>query len=216
MALDICSIVDTLTAFQVEVLRRINKKFLALQNLAALLEQLGDINSFIPNLSVLPPINQIDLSTYQRLAAACPFLKLPNATASLNQLQAAVVAAYNELFQGLRRSPFSRMGKLQQEMLDFQSKITAPIGEAGVFLQCLQNVCAAGAAVSGQLQKLGTSNVSKEVATFTQNFVTNGGKVLTDTMQNKVNDVVSAQNQLRALGADVKLDYTTAKAAKTK
>lgn len=213
MAADPCQIVDALAAFQLDVLKRINRKFAALRSLAQLIEQLGDLSTLIPNISKLIPIIQIDLAMYQRLAASCPFLNLPQvSTGDVNQLQAMVAGAYANFFNKLLRHPWNRLGLLQSYMDNFQSQINGAFAQAGDFFACLQAVCAAGKAVAGQLNAIADADIGKEIKTFANNFAANAGQVLTEGMKQKYAQIVEAKDQLKALGADVKTDYATAKA----
>lgn len=214
MAADPCQIVDTLVAFQLDVLRRINRKFAALRSLAQLLEQLGNVEELVPNIGALIPVVDIDLTVYENLSAACPYLNLPPATTGdLNQLQTLVTGAYANFFRKLLNHPWNRMGKLQDQMDQFQGEVDSSITSAGDFLRCLQSVCAAGKAVAGQLNSLSDADIAKEVTLFADNFAANAGQVLTDPMKLKYQELQDAKSQLIALGADVGQDYATAKAA---
>jgi hypothetical protein len=211
---DPCVLVDALAAAQLEILRRINRKFRALQRLARLLEQLGDLSSLIPNIAALIPVIQINLDLYQQLVANCPYLNLPSvSTGDINQLRAYVQAAYANFFNRLLRHPWNRMGKLQEEMARFEGQINSVFGQAGDFLRCLQTICATGKAVAGQIEAMKNVNISKEVETFAENYVKNAGKVLSQGAINKYNELVSTMNQLRDLGADVGRDYVAVKQA---
>jgi hypothetical protein len=212
----VCSIVDSLAALELDVLRRINKKFAALQNLAALLEQLTNLSSWIPSLTGLIPVTEIDVGMYNELAARCPYLKLPPATNQLTNLQAAVVAAYTALLQKIMRSPDFRLGELQDEMTKYQAQMNNMFGQASQFLACLQTVCAAGESAINTLTAMSDKDISKEITTFATNYVAKAGNVLSDKAQQKYDDAKAAASQLKALGADSMDDYTTAKAAITK
>jgi len=211
---DPCVVVDTLAAFQLDTLRRINRKFAALRNLAQLLEQLGDLSALVPNIGQLIPVVNIDLALYEQLVASCPYLNLPPVTTGdVNQLQSYVTSAYANFFNRLLRHPWNRMGQLQQELDSYQSQITGAFAQAGDFLRCLQTVCATGRAVAGQLEAVRDADIAKEIKTFTENYVANSGRVLSAGAQEKYAQIAAGKQQLIALGADVKLDYTQAKAA---
>lgn len=218
MAADPCQIVDALVAFQMDVLKRINRKFAAMRSLAQLLEQLGDLGDLVPNIGRLIPVVQIDLQTYENLVAQCPWLNLPPATTGdLNQLQAMVTGAYANFFNKLLRHPWNRMGQLQDQLDDFigslQGDINSAVTQTGDFLRCLQAVCAAGKAVVGTLNAVSDADIAKEINAFAENFVAEGGQVLTEGMKIKYQQIQDGKAQLIALGADVKMDYTDAKAA---
>ena len=205
-----CSIVDALAALQFDLLRRINKKFAALRSLARTLEQLADLQSWIPDLTRLVPVASIDLSLYNYLAASCPYLNLPPADGDLNQLQVAVRNAYTSLYASIRRSPHFRLGQVQDQMDKFQSKLTGSLGQASQFLQCLNAVCAAGEA-SKLLLAPSQKSLKQAVDTYADNFVRDAGSVLSSTGKAKYAEAVDGLSQLQALGADVKSDYATAK-----
>lgn len=211
---DACQVVDTLVAYQMDVLRQVNRKFAALRSLAQLLEQLGNLDDLVPNIGALIPVVRIDLAIYENLVANCPYLNLPPyTTGDLNQLQVQVTGAYANFFNQLLRHPWNRMGQLQEQMLQFQGEINAAITDAGDFLRCLQTVCAAGSAVVGQLNSLANADIAKEVGIFAENFAAEAGQVLTEPMRLKYSQVQEIKDQLVLLGADVGQDYTNAKAA---
>lgn len=214
MAVDACQVVDTLVAFQLDVLKRINRKFAALRSLAQLLEQLGNLDELVPNIGALIPVIRIDLAIYENLVANCPYLNLPPyTTGDLNQLQVQVTGAYANFFRKLLNHPWNRMGQLQDQMDQFQGEVDAAITDAGDFLRCLQTVCAAGRAVAGQLNSLADADIAKEIGIFAENFAANAGQVMTEPMRIKYQEVQDIKTQLILLGADVGQDYTAAKAA---
>lgn len=218
MAADPCQIVDTLAAANLEIMRRINRKFAALRSLAQLLAQLGELSELVPNIGKLIPVVNIDIQLYTDMQAACPYLNLPPATTGgLNALQAQVTTAYSNMVNKLLNHPWNRMGQLQEQMNSYlnqaQGTIDFGLQQSQNFLRCLQAVCAAGKAVAGQLNSLSNADIGKEITTFANNFAANGGKVLTAGMEAKYTELQSLKDQLIALGADTKDDYATAKAA---
>jgi hypothetical protein len=218
MAVDPCQVVDTLAAFQLDVLKRINKKFTALRSLAGLLEQLGDLSDLVPNIGRLIPVVNIDLALYENLVANCPWLNLPPATTGdLNQLQAMVTGAYANMINRLLRHPWNRMGQLQDQLDDFlgqiQGDVNSAMTQAADFLRCLQTVCAAGRAAVGQLNAIKNADIAAEIDKFTENFVNDAGQVMTEGMKTKYQQLQDAKLQLEVLGGDVGKDYADAKAA---
>lgn len=218
MAVDPCQVVDTLAAFQLDVLKRINKKFTALRSLAGLLEQLGDLSDLVPNIGRLIPVVNIDLALYENLVANCPWLNLPPATTGdLNQLQAMVTGAYANMINRLLRHPWNRMGQLQDQLDDFlgqiQGDVNSAMTQAADFLRCLQTVCAAGRAAVGQLNAIKDADIAAEIDKFTENFVNDAGQVMTEGMRTKYQQLQDAKLQLEVLGGDVGQDYADAKAA---
>jgi len=218
MAADPCQVVDALVAANMDILKRINRKFAALRGLAQLLEQLGNIDDLVPNIGSLIPVVNIDLELYENLVANCPYLNLPPATTGdVTALQTMVTGAYANFFNKLLRHPWNRMGQLQEQMDNWlgqvQGGINSALTQTEDFLRYLQTVCAAGRAVAGQLNALANADVAKEIGIFAENFANNAGNVLTDPMKQKYQLILDGQTQLRALGADVGQDYTDAKAA---
>lgn len=218
MAVDPCQVVDTLAAANLEVMRRVNKKFAALRNLAQLLSQLGEVSELVPNIGRLIPVVNIDIQLYTDIQQTCPYLNLPPyTTGSLNSLQAQLTTAYAQMVAKLLNHPWNRMGKLQEEMNQFllgiQSNVDFGLQQSQNFLRCLQAVCAAGKAVAGQLNAFSDADIGKEITTFANNFAANGGKVMTEGMEAKYEELQSMRRELIALGADTKMDYADAKAA---
>jgi hypothetical protein len=218
MAVDPCQIVDTLAAANLDIMKRINRKFAALRNLAQLLTQLGELSELIPNIGKLIPVVNIDLQLYTDLQASCPYLNLPPyTTGSLNALQSQLTTAYSNMVNKLLAHPWNRMGQLQEQMNSYlnqaQGTINSGLQESQNFLRCLQSVCAAGKAVAGQLNSLSNADIGKEITTFANNFAANGGKVLTAGMEAKYSELQTMKDQLIALGGDSKQDYAAAKAA---
>lgn len=216
MAADPCQVVDALAAANLDLLKRINRKFAALRNLAQLLEQLANIDDLIPNIGKLIPVVNIDLTLYENLVANCPYLNLPPATTGgLTALQTQLTGAYANMVNKLLRGSWNRMGQLQEQMDSYlgqaQGAASSALTQSQDFLRCLQSVCAAGKAVAGQLNALSDADIGKEITNFANNFAANGGKVLTAGQELKYQQVQEAKKQLIALGADTKGDYTTLK-----
>ena len=207
-----CKVVDLLAALNLDVLTRINKKFLALQNLAALLEDLAAGAAFtIPDLTALIPVLSIDGSIYAAIAGNCPFLHLPPGTDNVTALQNIVRRAYNDLLKSISRSPQIRLGHIQAEMYKFQGKINTGLGEVADFLNCLQIVCAAGATL--RVAATSDATIAQQVNAFANGYAAHAGNVLTSGGQAQLDGATEAMAQLRALGADTSHDYATAKAA---
>ena len=218
MAVDPCQVVDALAAANLDILKRINRKFAALRGLAQLLEQLSNLDDLVPNIGALIPVIRVDLAIYENLVANCPYLNLPPfTTGDLNQLQVQLTGAYANYFNKLLRHPWNRMGQLQEQMDNWlgqvQGGINSALTQTSDFFRCLQTVCAAGRAVAGQLNALSNADIGKEIGIFAENFANNAGNVLTDGMKLKYQQILDGQTQLRALGADVGQDYAAAKAA---
>jgi len=204
-----CSVLDALSDFQYDLMRRLNKKFEQLRRLASLLEQLGDLSAFIPNLNALIPVADIDFDVYNQLAANCPFLGLSGnpVQGNLNVLRAEVLSAYDNYARKLLNHPWMRMGELQAEMTKFQTQITGALTQGQDFIRCLQAMCAAGSALQSTVSKLAQTDVQATVDKFTSNFVTNAGQVLTAPMKQKYDQMTDTLGAVQGLGSDVGKDY---------
>lgn len=190
MALDPCAIVDVIADVQLTAISEINKKFFALQRLAALIEQLGDISIALPDLGQLFPISEIDLNVYTNLRAACPFLGLPDpGEAGLLQLQALVVAAYGRLIRQFTNHPFLRLDALQDQFAKAQAKFNDAIGDSVDFLACLQQICNTAEGAGQFFANANFADIQQEVQDFTTNVIDRGGQILTTAQDQKVNDV---------------------------
>ena len=210
---DACGVADALAYFQYDIIRRLNRKFAMLRRLAQLLEELGNLSELVPNINALIPALSISLSTYEQLAAACPFLNLPApGETSLAALRGNVIAAYGNLARSVLNHPWTRMGKLQEELTNYQNKISAPLAMGQSYLQCLQAACAAVSQVNTMFRNVLQTDVDRELSKFATDYVNNAGKVLTEGARIKVSEAGTAFTTLRGLGADVGTDYKTLKA----
>jgi len=180
---------------------------------------LGDLQQLIPQIGSLIPLATIDLDAYNQIRAACPFLNLPpadpsgDANTAVASLRAQIALAYAQFTGKLLNHPWNRMGKLQDEMNDFYSKIQAGAAPITSFLQCLQAACAGVSAGVALATDLSNTNIGQEVTKYGENFVQNGGKVLSAPAQLKAQETQEAISKMKELGADVGQDYTDAKAA---
>jgi hypothetical protein len=194
MALDtrICGVVDALADFQVKIMEAINGRFAALRRLANLLEAAGDLSGFIPDISKLIPLASIDTRLYDELRVNCPFLNLPpielSAEQYLGQLRAQVNAAYGRLLGQINLHPFSIMGRLQDKLNDFQSRINAAALQGSDFLRCLQSICAAEAQAKSLISRPAQSIIDT-AETYYKNMIVGQGQLLSGAAQAKVNDI---------------------------
>jgi len=210
MAASICQTLDGLAAAQLEIQRRLNRKFNALLRLSQLLEQLGDVTVLFPNLSNLIPVVDIDFNTYESLRQNCQFLNLPpaegNAATAVQELRRRVTDAYAVLLRQLSNSPNFRLGKIQEFLNKSQGDVNMAFAIAGDYLRCAQAACNTVGAVGSTLQNIASADLQKEAAAFTQNFVTNGGKVLSQGAQIKYDQTRATVDRLKELSADVGAD----------
>jgi hypothetical protein len=192
----ICGVLDVLADFQVKIMEAINGRFSALRRLANLLEAAGDLTGFIPDISKLLPLSRIDAMLYDEMRVNCPFLNLPpvdiSAEQFLGELRAQVNAAYGRLLGQINLHPFSIMGRLQQKLDDFQTRVNAEALKGTDFLRCLQSLCAVGGAVvtaGTSLVNRSHDSILKTATEFYANQVTDQGKLLNGAAQAKVNDI---------------------------
>lgn len=202
----VCGVVDALADFQQKVIEAINGKFAALYRLAELLEQLGDLTGFVPDISQLIPISSIDTAIYENLRNSCPFLNLPPSSGdpeqALGQLRAQVNTAYGRLLGQLNLNPLSRMSKLQQKIDDYQTRFNVGALKGTDFMSCLQAACQAAIAVEGTVSNLSNTSPSKvvsEAKTFLKNTVDNQGKILNQAQQAKVDNWQSTRDGVKDL-----------------
>ncbi len=199
-AVSACGAIDILSNDYFQIIRSVNRKFNALRRLAELIEQLGDLSGFIPDISRLIPLFKIDLSIYANLKAACPFLDLPAlGLPDVNALQREVNAAYARLMARLLKHPWARLSLLEDEMASFQAQFNAYASRGTSFLQCLQAGCSAYQAGSQFFSSLSPSSIQKELDQVFKNSVNGEVKVLTSQMAIKSDQVKSAQDQLTIL-----------------
>lgn len=201
-----CGVIDALANFQIKVLQSINAKFLALRRIADLLEQLADISGFIPNIGVLIPISSIDLRLYEQLRDSCPFLNLPppqgDPDVLLANLRAQVDAAYGRLTEELTRNPLNRLAKLQAKMDAFQQQFNIAALGGIDFMRCLQAACQAALGVTtavSNLSNLNSNDVTNIAKQYANNFVKEGGRVLTNQQSSKAAALADTQLQLKTL-----------------
>jgi hypothetical protein len=200
MAGNICGVIDAITNFQLRAMELLNGRFQSLRRLSALLEKAGDLTGFIPDISKLIPLAQIDTTLYEQLRVECPYLNLPPASASaeqfLGQLRAQVNAAYGSILSQLNTHPFNVMGMLQEKLNEYQNKMNFSVLQGQDFLQCLQAVCEAAASVGNTVQNAGrsASQVITTSTTYYRDFVEGGGQVLSGTAKEKYDDLVEVKD----------------------
>lgn len=201
MAVNPCAITDILANDYNEAIKTINRKFAALQRLSQLLEQIGDISGFIPNIGALIPIYLIDVSSYATLVAACPFLNLPKSpsTEDIGKLQSQVADAYGRLVSQLYQHPWLRMGKLQDQMNKVQGKVNDILNEGTQFMQCLQAACGAVDAATNFVNEISQTDFQENFDTYTRQFVGSNGQIMNDAMQQKFDQVQGGINQINEL-----------------
>jgi len=214
-----CDIINPLADFQLSVVTSLNKKLVALQHLAQLLEQLGDaavqfMNDLQAFVDHLVPVVDINFDIYLQLVSACPFINLPPVTAggevSTAALQAMVTQAYNNMTKKLLNHPYTRMASLQGQLDDFMQQANAGAAVASEAYQCLIAACN-GDLFSPQL----SANASAQLGAYKTNFVVNGGRVLNPTAQAKALQIQNLTQKMQALGATVGNSYVKAKFALT-
>lgn len=203
-----CALIDTLAQFQYDVIRRLNRKFNALRRIADLLEQVGDLSVIVPNIGELIPVSSITLDTYARLVQNCPFLNLPETpnSESLALLRQKVIEAYANLIRKLLNHPHLRMGKLQDVLTRFQNDMNAGAAVVADYLTCLQTICDTIGVAGTAFASVTQADIKKEVAAYAKNFGSNAGRVMTDGMIVKEQQVQTMLDEIRDLSTDTVTD----------
>lgn len=187
MSAGICSVTGVLAADYQNAVTAINRKFNALQRLAELLEQLGDVSALLEgiNPAALIPLYAINLDVYTDLVAACPFLNLPKtpSNTSTAELQSMVSSAYARLIQKLNLHPFIRLGALQAQMDKVQAQVNTALNTGNQFVQCLMQACSSTAGF------VLNTNFQQQLDLFKRGYLASNGQVLTQQMQGKLNSV---------------------------
>lgn len=200
-AVDPCVLTGALANDYFAAVQLINRKFNALRRLAELLEQIGDIQGSLPNISSLIPLYLINVDAYANLVTACPFLNLPPhpTNEDIAKLQAEVAAAYQRLLNQLFQHPYLRMGSLQAQLDKVQASVNDILNNGAQFMQCLLQACASAASVAGSIGHIASTHIQNELDDYSRTYLANNGKVLTDTMQGKkdqVQGVIDNVNEL--------------------
>jgi len=196
-----CVIANILANSYNEAIKTINRKFAALQRLAQLLEQIGDISGFIPNIGALIPLYLIDLSSYATLVAACPFLNLPKSpsTEDIGKLQSELAAAYARLVGQLTQHPWLRMGRLQDQMAKIQGKVNEVLDQGAQYLACLQAACGTVEAAANFVNEISQTDFKENFDTYTRQYIGANKQVLNDAMQQKYDQVQGGIVQINEL-----------------
>lgn len=193
-----CAVTNAVANDYANSVTSVNRKFNALQRLAELLEQLGDVQSILEgiNPTALVPLYLINFDTYTNLVTACPFLNLPKTPSneSTAALQEQVTTAYANMIKRLNLHPFVRMGKLQSQMDKAATKANKSLNAGTQFMQCLQQACATTAAIESFV-----NNFQEEANQFAKNYVAANGQVLTQEQQQKVSVVRGMIDNLNEL-----------------
>jgi len=227
MAATPCSILNTVSQFQLDAMTQLNKKLMGLQSTAQLLEQNGDsAASFIIQLNnstdSLARITDVDKDLYDQLVAACPFLTNSvtgsggtssggSAASSVESLQATVLKSYNSLINKLLNHPYSRMQNLQGELDNTVNQFAANTILATDFTRCMQQACS-----SILFSDLAPDNLKQQAEMYQRNFTDGTAKVLSQSQQDKADLVTSLIGHLQGLGATAGKTYSKAKAALAK
>lgn len=181
-------------------MRIVNRKFNALRRLAELLEQLGDISSFLPDINKLIPIHMINIDAYANLIGACPSLNLPAVSnADIGQLQSNLNVAYGNLIRKLEKHPWLRMGKVQDQLAKVQAKYNDTLNQGVQFYRCFQAACNAVDTAADFFADISATDFQQEFDDYTQNFVHGNAQVLNQRMTQKrdeVNGTIANINEL--------------------
>lgn len=200
IASPVCGVIDALSNLQQQIIDAINGKFAALRRLAQLLEKLGDLTGFIPDISKLIPISALNISLYENLRNECKFLNLPPSSgdpgAVLGNMQAQLHAAYGRLLGQLNLNPLSRMSQLQDKLDQYQQQFNMGALGGVDFMQCLQAACQAAVAAEGTVSSLSNTSAAKireSAETYLKNIVEDQGKLWGAETQAKIDTLNSAK-----------------------
>lgn len=205
-SVSLCNLSNLLADYQYKLIVLLNSKFDSLRRLADLLENLGDLSSLLPPFSSLFPLSAIDLNTYEQLRQACPSLGLPPVEDEINEeidkLRARVGEAYDRILRDLKSLPWFRMGKLQDEMDKFRSKVGGVIDVSGEFLECLQAACNAQETVQsawGKVSQVSVDDIRSNVNNYNNNFTVLGVGILTHEQKAKARELERIGEELNNL-----------------
>jgi hypothetical protein len=203
MALNPCALTNFLANNYYEAVKLINRKFNALRRLAELLEQIGDLSGFIPDIGALVPLYLVNLDAYTNLVSACPFLNLPKnpSTEDIVRLQAQVAAAYTRLTDQLLKHPWVRMGKLQAQLDKVQGRVNDILAQGEQYFQCLQQACRSAEQAVNFVAEIADTDFKKEFDDYTRNVVGSNTQVLNSAMRNKRNEVQGAIDNINELAS---------------
>lgn len=198
----VCNTLGALANAEYAIMQQLNAKFISLERLAAFLYELGTLGIQLPDISGLVSLSAITPAVYAQLNISCPALGLPPPTVGLGPMQAAVGASYALLGKRLQLHPWNRLLKLQRQLDEFIADVNAGAALGYNVLLCLENACYAAA--SGNLVVIGlagatSADIYSQVSTYHTNFITNGGQILTPTMQASANKVAGMVTALSGL-----------------
>lgn len=201
MSLNPCALTNFLANDYYEAIKMVNRKFAALQRLAELLEQIGDLSGFIPNIGALIPIYLINVDAYANLVAACPFLNLPKSPSQedIGALQRQVADAYSRLTSQLMKHPWIRMDSLQDQMNKVQGKVNEVLNQGAQYMQCLQQACTSAGQVVNFVAEISQTDFQEQFDQYTRAFVGNNGQVLNNAMRDKRDQVQGGIDQINEL-----------------
>lgn len=178
MANPVCNVLGILTSAQGLIFNEINNRVASLRRLAQILENLGDLNTLIPNINNFIPIAEIDTLMYEQLRQACPQLGLPPFTA-VDDMKAAVADAYARVQDYLYNSPYNRMGGIQSKLDDALSKFTQAAGPWDYlnWMSCVQfAACGFPDAVVAEVQA-GRQLFAEQIGVFAQPINQSEGEI---------------------------------------
>jgi len=198
-----CAVIGALAELNYNILRRLNRKFLALRRLTMLLEQIGDQTELVPNIGLLIPAQDINLGTYQALYENCPALGLPEfSNANLTVLKGNVIQAYAEQIRRLLNHPYLRLDNVQNALIRFQNKVNMGGAVVENALTCLQTICVAAEETASFFNKISNADIAAELTAYSQHYVAEAGDALTEGMRIKRDEVETSITYLRELSTD--------------
>lgn len=189
-----CSVLTPLAADYFAKLDRLNRKFSSIQRFGNLLAQASDPNTFLPNIDEMVPPIGLDLSSYNRLRAACPMMGLPDVGNDLAKAQDLLRAAYADLLAQLNNHPFGSLEGLQNKMDKFFSNLQIDLSHIDAYVQCAQAACSAVSNLPSSIR-----NNQRIVAEYCSGFGANEGVVLSTRATDASNSFKTMNQKLTVL-----------------
>lgn len=201
-----CNVLTALQDFQKEVVEQVYRRILALKRLAEILEAAGDLSTIVGDvlnsLPGLPPVDFLNsIKVYEDLRFACPMLGLPPFNEeAVAELQAKVAAAYAEIVRRLDLHQYNRLDLLQARVDELVAKARSAMGiDWWICAEAICGIAENNFAVLNRNFKIELSRVDQLPADTAENLK-KPFRILSDSTQQKVNDLKSARADIVSLG----------------
>jgi hypothetical protein len=185
---DPCKLVNSILAYEDQLIAAVMSKFDSLQRLVELLFEMGEsVLNAIPRPSDFLPVISIDMSLYTQLRGACPQLGLPPVgELPLNKLQEEVDAAYLEFFSKIYMNhPWGLIQSYRSQVNDAMNDAFNKLGRP--WLVCAATAC-------GVVKAASTGNLISVNDRF-EALIKGDTDLLTSRQKTAYNDFISQRNQ---------------------